>query len=54
MPNLFRHCGGGKFKAQLKKADASGAVAIILGEEEVEKQHSRCKIFAVSARADNC
>ncbi len=31
------HCGGGKFKAQLKKADASGAsLAIILGEEEVE------------------
>ena len=31
------HCGGGKFKAQLKKADSSGAsLAIILGEEEVE------------------
>jgi len=31
------HCGTGKFKAQLKKADASGAsLALILGEEEVE------------------
>ncbi len=30
------HCGGGKLKAQLKKADASGAkLAIILGEEEI-------------------
>ena len=31
------HCGSGKFKSQLKKADASGAsLALILGEEEVE------------------
>jgi histidyl-tRNA synthetase len=30
------HCGDGKFKAQLKKADQSGAqVALILGEDEV-------------------
>ncbi len=30
------HCGDGKFKAQLKKADASGArLALILGEDEV-------------------
>ena len=30
------HCGEGKFKGQLKKADASGArLAIILGEDEV-------------------
>lgn len=30
------HCGGGSFKAQFKKADASGALfaAIIIGEEE--------------------
>ncbi len=33
---LTAHCGGGSFKAQLKKADASGAaVAIILGDDEV-------------------
>lgn len=31
------HCGGGKFKAQLKKADASGAsLAVILGDDEVK------------------
>lgn len=31
------HCGEGKFKAQLKKADASGAaLAIILGEDEIK------------------
>ncbi len=30
------HCGDGKFKAQMKKADASGAkIAVILGEDEV-------------------
>ncbi len=30
------HCGDGKFKSQMKKADASGArVALIIGEDEV-------------------
>jgi histidyl-tRNA synthetase len=30
------HCGGGKFKSQMKKADASGAdLALVLGEDEV-------------------
>jgi histidyl-tRNA synthetase len=30
------HCGGGGFKAQMKRADKSGAaVAVILGEDEV-------------------
>ncbi len=33
--SVVRHCGGGSFKAQMKKADASGAViAVILGEDE--------------------
>jgi histidyl-tRNA synthetase len=32
---VVQHCGGGSFKSQLRKADASGAlVAVILGEEE--------------------
>ncbi|MFT5350541.1 MAG: histidyl-tRNA synthetase [Planctomycetota bacterium] len=36
---LVMHCGGGGFKSQFKKADKSGAdVALILGEEELEKQ----------------
>ncbi|GIX26433.1 MAG: histidine--tRNA ligase [Burkholderiales bacterium] len=31
------HCGGGGFKSQMKKADASGAqVAVILGEDELQ------------------
>ena len=31
------HCGGGKFKAQLKRADQSGAqLALILGEDELQ------------------
>ena len=33
---LMTHCGGGGFKARMKKADKSGArVALILGEEEL-------------------
>ena len=33
---MLVHCGDGKFKSQLKKADASGAsLALILGEEEI-------------------
>ncbi len=32
---VLTHCGGGSFKSQLKKADASGApMAVIIGEEE--------------------
>lgn len=35
--SVLVHCGGGKFKAQLKKADASGAeLAIVLGEDELD------------------
>ncbi len=33
---LIRHCGGGSLKAQMKRADRSGAtVALIIGESEV-------------------
>ena len=32
---VIAHCGGGSFKSQMKKADASGAeFAVIIGEEE--------------------
>lgn len=32
---VILHCGGGSFKAQMKKADASGAaVAVVIGEDE--------------------
>ncbi|MEY3200857.1 MAG: hypothetical protein RIR70_407 [Pseudomonadota bacterium] len=34
--SVITHCGGGSFKSQMKKADASGAtLAIIIGENEV-------------------
>jgi histidyl-tRNA synthetase len=33
--SVMRHCGGGSFKTQMKKADASGAsLAVIIGEDE--------------------
>ena len=33
------HCGGGSFKSQMKKADASGArYAVVIGDDEVEAQ----------------
>ena len=33
--NVVLHCGGGSFKAQMKKADASGArYAAIIGDDE--------------------
>mgnify|MGYP002377634450 FL=1 len=32
---VLTHCGGGSFKSQMKKADASGAaMAVIIGEDE--------------------
>ena len=41
---VMRHCGGGSFKAQMKKADASGAViAVILGEDEAAKGEASVK-----------
>ena len=35
--SVVQHCGGGSFKSQMKKADASGApVAVILGDDEAQ------------------
>jgi histidyl-tRNA synthetase len=35
---LMKHCGGGKFKRQFKKANDSGAeIALILGDDEAEQ-----------------
>ncbi|MDR2112162.1 MAG: histidine--tRNA ligase, partial [Candidatus Accumulibacter sp.] len=35
--DVLFHCGGGSFKSQMKKADASGAVfAVIIGDDEAE------------------
>jgi histidyl-tRNA synthetase len=34
---VLANCGGGSFKAQIKRADKSGATfALILGEDEVQ------------------
>jgi histidyl-tRNA synthetase len=35
--SVILHCGGGSFKSQMKKADASGArFAILIGDDEVQ------------------
>ena len=40
------HCGGGGLKSQFKKADKSGAkIALVLAEEEVEKQQVAVKFL---------
>ena len=40
------HCGGGKFKKQIKKADDSGAViALVLGENEIQNQQVTVKFL---------
>ena len=37
--NVILHCGGGNFKAQMKKADSSGSrFAIIIGEDEIKDE----------------
>jgi histidyl-tRNA synthetase len=42
--SVMQHCGGGSFKAQMKKADASGAVlAVILGEDEAARDEASLK-----------
>ena len=42
--SVIQHCGGGSFKAQMKKADASGAVlAVILGEDEAVTNEASVK-----------
>ena len=41
LPSLgvLTHCGGGNFKKQMKRADASGAsIALVIGDSEAEQQ----------------
>jgi histidyl-tRNA synthetase len=41
---VLLHCGGGSFKSQMKKADASGAeFAVIIGADEVATQQASVK-----------
>jgi histidyl-tRNA synthetase len=42
--SVVLHCGGGSFKSQMKKADASGAsFAVILGDDEAQVQEVSVK-----------
>jgi histidyl-tRNA synthetase len=42
--HVILHCGGGGFKSQMKKADASGArFAVIIGDEEAEAEQVTLK-----------
>lgn len=42
--DVLLHCGGGSFKSQFKRADASGAfLAVILGEDEIAQQRATVK-----------
>jgi histidyl-tRNA synthetase len=42
--SVVQHCGGGGFKAQMKKADASGAaLAVIIGEDEAASNEASVK-----------
>ncbi len=48
--SVVLHCGGGSFKSQMKKADASGArFAVILGEDEVKAGVVSLKSLRVQA-----
>lgn len=44
--NVILHCGGGSFKSQFKKADASGArYALVIGDNEVATEQVNIKIL---------
>ena len=41
---VLLHCGGGSFKSQMKKADASGAsVALVIGDDEAQSNEVSVK-----------
>jgi len=41
---VLLHCGGGSFKSQMKKADASGAyVAVVIGDDEARAGEASVK-----------
>ena len=49
------NCGGGSFKSQMKKADASGArYAIIVGDDEAQAQQVSIKPLRESAEQARC
>ncbi|HET9112508.1 MAG TPA: His/Gly/Thr/Pro-type tRNA ligase C-terminal domain-containing protein, partial [Burkholderiales bacterium] len=49
------HCGGGSFKAQMKKADASGArFACIIGDEEAQTEKMTLKPLRIASEQTQC
>jgi histidyl-tRNA synthetase len=49
--DVLFHCGGGGFKSQMKKADASGAAfAVIIGDDEAEAGEVSLKALREGAR----
>ena len=52
--DVLFHCGGGSFKAQMKKADASGATfAVIIGDDEAAAGEVTLKPLRANGSAEN-
>ena len=52
---MVQHCGGGSFKSQMKRADASGAtVAVILGDEEARAGVASIKPLREAREQSKC
>jgi histidyl-tRNA synthetase len=48
--DVVLHCGGGSFKAQMRRADASGArIALVIGEDEVTANEVSVKTLRVES-----
>ncbi len=53
--NIILHCGGGNFKAQMKKADASGArFACIIGDDEARTETLTLKPLRCASEQTKC
>ncbi len=53
--NIILHCGGGSFKTQMKKADASGArFACIIGDDEAQTEKITLKALRSTAEQTQC
>ncbi|GHU26609.1 histidine--tRNA ligase [Betaproteobacteria bacterium] len=51
--DVLFHCGGGSFKSQMKKADASGATfAVIIGDDEAEAGEVTLKALRAEGNQD--
>lgn len=51
--DVLMHCGGGSFKSQMKKADASGAAhAVIIGDDEAAAGEVTLKVLRASDEGD--